>query len=365
MSESDNRPELTIEQAIDKFIARKRPDWNGESERSCRKSLDTFETYANETGLDTASDLARWNVGDYTDWLLGYEYEDGEYYSKVTVETKQKVARQWLSWLELKGYVERGLHVSIETLKLEDHEYSRDEILEPNRIRELLANYRNSTEWRGTRRHALLEVIGHIGIRRIGLRALDLQDWDSEERTLEFHNRDDTDTRLKRGRKHQRKVILSEEPAAALDEYVARGRHDKRDDHGRQPLFSSRQGRPSASTITNWMYRATVPCIVERCPHSRERHTCEWAHQQTMASQCPSSFSPHPVRHGSITWQLNIGRSIEDVAKRAGTTPGVIRRYYDRPDLDAELRRRITDFDGIDICKHQDPTDIDNEVEDE
>lgn len=47
-----------------------------------------------------------------------------------------------------------------------------------------------------------------------------------------------------------------------------------------------------------------------------------------------------------------------DVAARAATTPGVIRRYYDRPDLDAELSRRITEFEGIDICQHRSPNDI-------
>lgn len=54
-----------------------------------------------------------------------------------------------------------------------------------------------------------------------------------------------------------------------------------------------------------------------------------------LASEAPGSrwfhrpkevASAHPVRRGSITWQLNIGRSIEDVAQRAATTPGVIRR---------------------------------------
>ncbi|MFC7239158.1 hypothetical protein ACFQS4_13135 [Saliphagus sp. GCM10025317] len=49
---------------------------------------------------------------------------------------------------------------------------------------------------------------------------------------------------------------------------------------------------------------------------------------------------------------------MQDVADRAATTPDVIRRYYDRPDLDEELRRRITKFDGIDICVHMDPTDF-------
>ncbi|MGB9962374.1 tyrosine-type recombinase/integrase [Halobacterium sp. MBLA0001] len=342
-----------------------RPNWKGETERTYQKSLDTFLSYAEDVGIETVSDLTRWNVGNYTDWLLAYELDDGSHYAKVTVESKQKQARRWLKWLESQGLVESGLHVSIETLKLEDHEYSRDDILDPDDIRELLVVYRNSTEWRGTRRHALLEVIAHVGARRKGIRALDLSDWNPDERILAFANRPDTGTRLKLGRKHARKVVLSPEPAAAVDEYIARDRYSKRDEHGRKPLFSSRQGRPSESTITNWMYRATVPCISERCPHSRERHNCEWAHQQTKASQCPSSSSPHPARHGSITWQLNIGRSVEKVANRAGTTPGVIRRYYDQPDLDAELRRRITDFDGIDICKHEDPTDVDSEVGDE
>ena len=66
---------------------------------------------------------------------------------------------------------------------------------------------------------------------------------------------------------------------------------------------------------------------------------------------------------GSITWQLNAGRDPVDVAARAATTPGVIRRYYDQPDLDAELRRRVTQFDDIDICEHGDPTDFDEVTE--
>jgi hypothetical protein len=59
---------------------------------------------------------------------------------------------------------------------------------------------------------------------------------------------------------------------------------------------------------------------------------------------------------GSITWQLNVGRDPVDVAARAATTSGVIRRYYDQPDLDAELRRWVTQFDDIDICEYSVPT---------
>ena len=71
------------------------------------------------------------------------------------------------------------------------------------------------------------------------------------------------------------------------------------------------------------------------------------------------------MRRGSITWQMNLGRDVEHVAERTGTTPDVLRQFYDRPDLDASLRRRITDFEGIDITEHSDPTDIDDEFDDD
>ncbi|EJN61566.1 tyrosine-type recombinase/integrase [Halogranum rubrum] len=336
------------------FITRNKPNWKGETERTYRKSLDTFEAYADDEGLETLADLKMWNVGRYTDWLVNSDY------ARASILSKQKQARRWLKWMESQGYLRVGMHLAIEPLKLNDSEQTSSDILRPETLREFLSYYRDSVKWRGKRQHALLEVIGHTGARRSCIRALDVSDYDPDARTLTFINRPETETRLKRGDAHQRKVILSETPNKILYEYVERERHERHDKNGRRPLFSSRQGRPAKSTVTNWVYQATLPCIMRECPHSRERHSCEWTNQ-TKASQCPSSTSPHPTRRGSITWQLNIGRSIEDVADRAATTPDVIRRYYDRPDLDEDLRRRITDFDGIDICEHSDPTDV-NEV---
>ncbi|MDB9301257.1 site-specific integrase [Halorubrum ezzemoulense] len=352
-------PDLKIEEAIEKFVARNRPDWKGETERTYRKSLDTFETFAEEAEIDTLDDIDLWSVVDYTDFLLGRDY------AKITIQSKQKQTRRWIKWLEGQGLVNVGTHLAIEPLKLEDSEQTSSDTLEPEDIKSYLVYYREAPQWRATRRHALLEVAGHVAPRRGGIRALDVRDWDSEARTLSFRNRPETGTRLKKGDQHERKVVLAPEPAQILDEFVAKHRLRKHDEHGRSPLFASRQGRPTKSTITNWIYQATLPCVKQQCPHSREPHKCEWAAKQTMASQCPSSSSPHPIRRGSITWQLNLGRDLEDVAERAATTPDVLRRYYDRPDLDAALRRRITDFEGIDITEHSDPTDIGDEINDE
>ncbi len=347
----DEPPDFTIEEAVDFYIHRNRPNWHGETARTYRKSLATFEDYADDADIDTLDDVNLWTAGQYTDWLLDADY------ARATIQSKQRQARTWLKWIESQGLLEIGTHLAIEPLRLDDSEQTSSDILTPDSLREYLAFYREDAQWRATRRHAILEVIGHIGARRSCVRALDIEDHDPEARTLTFRNRPETDTRLKRGDSHERKVILSPEPNAVLAEYIEGNRHPTHDDHGRRPLFSSIRGRPVKSTITGWVYQATTPCIMQACPHNRRRYHCEWT-EQRHASKCPSTKSPHPARRGSITWQLNIGRSRDDVAERAATTPDVIRRYYDQPDLDEGLRRRITDFDGIDLCKHRDPTDI-------
>ncbi|SEQ00586.1 tyrosine-type recombinase/integrase [Natrinema salaciae] len=349
-------PDLELEEAMQLFISRNQPNWKGETARTYRKSLDTFEAFAEETDLETLDDLEMWRVGRFTDYLLSQDY------ARVTVQSKQKQARRWLKWLESQGYIEVGTHLAIEPLKLTDSEQTSSDIFRPETLNETLAYYRDSLKWRSKRGHALLEIIGHTGARRSCIRALDVDDYDPEARTLTFLNRPKTGTRLKRGDAHQRKVVLAETPNRILEEYVERDRSERHDEHGRRPLFASARGRPVKSTITNWIYQATLPCVRKSCPHGKERHKCQWTEQQD-SSKCPSSTSPHPVRRGSITWQLNIGRSVQDVADRAATTPDVIRRYYDRPDLDSELRRRITDFDGIDLCKHSDPSDINEEID--
>lgn len=190
-----------------------------------------------------------------------------------------------------------------------------------------------------------------------GLRALDLDDYDLATGDLRFRSRPDTDIRLKRGDVHERNVTLSETPTEVLDLYIARERPDIRDEFGRKPLFPSRQGRPVNGTIRGWMYQATQPCMAIECPHGRRRPNCEFVPRDT-ASGCPSTRGPHAIRRESITWQRNIGFDADTVAKRAGATPDVIRRYYDDPDYEDDLERRREETGRIDIEKHLHPTDL-------
>lgn len=156
---------------------------------------------------------------------------------------------------------------------------------------------------------------------------------------MAFTHRPATGTPLKNKHDGERLVGLSETVAEVIDTYVARERFEKRDDHGRRPLFCARQGRPSFSTIRGWTYLATQPCHYTSCPHGNDRATCDYV-DRSHASKCPSSRSPHRLRTGSITWQLNKGLSVEQVAERVNASPRVIRRYDDKATQKEEFEQR-------------------------
>lgn len=161
----------------------------------------------------------------------------------------------------------------------------------------------------------------------------------SEEQYLQFIHRPDRGTPLKNGRDGERAVGLTEYVVDVLDAYIANQRHEKFDDNGDAPLFASEVGRASPNAVRAWMYLATQPCLHSPCPHGNERKACEYV-DYSKGSQCPSSRSPHQVRTGSITWQLNRGVPIEAVAERVNTSVRVLKRHYDQPTRIEELEER-------------------------
>ncbi|MEA5408729.1 site-specific integrase [Haloarculaceae archaeon H-GB2-1] len=250
---------------------------------------------------------------------------------------------------QLVGYLERieavsdGLEdrVPVPTISAED---SRCEIkLAAKDAGKLIQKFRNSMAIYATVEHALLEVLWFTGARLSGVRALDLSDYNSEIGVLRFVNRPDEGTRLKNGDDGERPVAIPETVTQVLDDYIKRERFDRRDRFGRASLFSARQARPSTSSFRAYTYLGTQPCIFQSCPHGRDRNRCDYRFRNA-ASKCPSSRSPHQIRTGSITWQLNCGLSIEDVADRVNATPTVIRRHYDVATVDEKMRERRQNF---------------------
>jgi len=260
----------------------------------------------------------------------------------------------FLKYLDRVGFVEQEVAESVDIPNLDREEVSSDERLAPEDAKPLLQFFRNSTARYGTPGHAMLELLWHTGARMGSVRGLDLEDYDPDEQYVAFTHRPATDTPLKNKHDGERLVGLPETVVDVIDTYVARERFEKRDEYGRRPLFCARQGRPSFSTIRGWTYLATQPCHYTACPHGNDRATCDYV-DRNHASKCPSSRSPHRLRTGSITWQLNSGLSWEAVADRVNSDPDTLRRYYDKAtDREKLEERRREHLNKLDLEEEED-----------
>jgi len=338
---------LTPREAMVRWLDRRRADVSEQSLSTFHYRLKLFVEWCEDQDIGSMAAVDGWTVDEY-------QHYRHQHAKPITLNKELGTLQQFLEYCHNIGLVAEHVPEAIERPKLSKHQKTDETMLAANAAETLLAHYRDTPAERATRGHALLEVLWHVGCRVGGLRSLDLRDFDREEQWLRFEHRPETGTTLKNGRDGERYVGLLDEPAAVLAEHVAVGRADITDDHGRQPLFPSRQGRPTTGTIRSWTQLATVPCIHRECPHGKTRPTCEWL-SHSAVSKCPSSRSPHHVRTGSVTWQRSRGVPVEVVAARVNASVDTIETYYDKEDPRAELEaRRRGHLDNLELDNSND-----------
>ncbi|GAA0648924.1 tyrosine-type recombinase/integrase [Salarchaeum japonicum] len=327
------RPEeLTPREAWKRYVDRRRPEYTEHSTQTYHYRLKQFVEWCEENGIETVSDLTGWAFENYETARSGDEL------APITLHNEMKTLRQFVRYLERIEAVDDRLSEKIHVPKVNADEKTNDTKLTTDAARILLNHYRQHE--RGSRRHALLEVLWNVGCRLGAIRALDARDYYPDDQYLQFRHRPDTGTPLKKKHKGERPVALSDEAADALDHYLNGGnRWDSYDEHGRKPLFASRQGRPSQNTVRVWTYMATLPCIAVDCPHDRDPDTCQFT-ERNHASKCPSSRSPHQIRTGSITWQLDAGLPPEVVSVRVNASVETINQHYDKATPRERMERR-------------------------
>jgi hypothetical protein len=159
---------------------------------------------------------------------------------------------------------------------------------------------------------------------------------DNANRTVE----DVYGTPLKNGSDGERIINLSPSLVDCLQAYVDYNRHDVTDEFDREPLFTTSKGRISGATLIRDFYKLSRPCKnAMDCPHGREKETCE-ATRNTVASDCPSSFSTHPLRNWSIMSQLDEGIPMELLSDRVDVSVPVLDKHYDQRSKERKSRRR-------------------------
>ncbi|ELZ16320.1 XerC/D-like integrase [Natrinema thermotolerans DSM 11552] len=330
---ADNPSNLTPRKAWHRYLNSRRTELTEETASTYHYRLKLFTEWCEDNGIETVAELDGWLLDQYE------SFRAGQGIASTTIHNEMETLKSFVEYLERIEAVDDDLGERVNVPDIPRGERSRETKLSADRAIPLIQNYRNDETLSGTRSHALLETAWHTGARLGGLRSLDLRDFNREERTLEFVHRPETDTPLKNKNNGERIVGISEQVSKTIVEYIQSDRWDKHDENGRQPLFTSMQGRPSSNTVRIWMYMATFPCLHEECPHGYEKAACEFR-CHSKSSQCPSSRAPHHVRTGSITWHRDRGVPKEVTENRVNASQDVIDEYYDKASRQERMEQR-------------------------
>ena len=191
-------------------------------------------------------------------------------------------------------------------------------------------------------------LLWRTGIRIGSVRALDVDDIQSEEECIAVRHRPDTDTPLKNKENGERLIALKPKVCSALDDYVDVNRLDVTDEYGRKPLLATEHGRPNKNTIRETVYRWTRPCQYRgSCPYGRDMDDCAALSVRRGALKCPSSVSPHAVRRGSITHHLTEDVPEQVFSDRMNVSQRVLEDHYDRRDKHTKIEQRRGYLDKV------------------
>ncbi|SEW10554.1 Phage integrase family protein [Halobacterium jilantaiense] len=333
------RPEnLSPRQAWQRYLDRRRPETTEESMKTFHYRLKLFVEWCEAEGIDAVSELGGWDFERYETYRRGHDL------SPVTLRGEMQTLLNFVEYLERIEAVDEGTSDKIDPPATTREEESSDEKLAADEAHRLLDYYREHQH--GTRRHVLLELFWHTGARMGAIRGLDRRDFDADDQYIAFVHRPDTGTTLKNKARGERLVSLSDTVTEAVQAYLRNpNRWDKRDEYGREPLVTSRQGRLSTNTTRRVCYEMTLPCTYGDCPHGKDPRACDWTNPNK-ASKCPSSRSPHRIRTGSITWQLNCGLPPAVVSERVNASPEVLRDHYDKAAEREEMEERRRSFNN-------------------
>lgn len=248
--------------------------------------------------------------------------------SPITLHNNTKHLRVFIRWLESSELVKGGLADKMQIPDVNTEQRRSDEVVSPEHIENII-NHLEIYEY-ATRLHAITKFLWHTGSRISAAIALDLDDFQPRDGIVKVRNRKDTGTGLKNGQKSERNIGISESVIEVLNDYIQGRRKDATDDYGREPLFTTVNGRMARQRVYKNFVAISRPCVYnDSCPHNRELDECEAAQKKKKAYDCPSSKALHPIRRGSITYHLNQDWPLEKVSERCDVGKETLKKHYD------------------------------------
>ncbi|WP_340101849.1 tyrosine-type recombinase/integrase [Salinibaculum salinum] len=319
---------ITPEEAMTLYLDARESELSEKSIENQRYRLLSFVHWCKSEDIDNMNDLTGRDLHQFRVWRSNGDSERYDAVSTVTLRGILMTLRKFLEFCASIDAVEDGLRERVLLPKVEAEEEASDVKLPEEHARDLL-RYLDKFQY-ASRDHVVIAILWHTGIRLGSLRALDVSDFDPEGQYITLRHRPDEGTPLKNKRAAERKIAVGNHYSQVISDYIRHHRHDVTDEYGREPLISSRQGRLTEAPIRQILYRWTRPCMISGCPHDKEPDSCEWMLNDSKASGCPSSRSPHGVRRGSITQHLRDGVPEEVVTDRMNVSSDVLDQHYDQ-----------------------------------
>jgi site-specific recombinase XerD len=331
MEHNETTIKLGPEEALNKYLKHRQAELSQATQYSHKSRLGHFVEWCQENGIEVLSDLRPHHLQDYRAW----REQDG--LAVDTINSQLSTLRVFLKWAEDYGAAPTGLH---EKVRVPSASGARTDTVAPGRAEDIL-EYCEMYQY-ATKYHTLFKLLWDSGIRIGAARAIDLDDFHPQQEYIEIHHRPETDTPIKNKTKGERPIALSPDTVEVISDYIEARRPSVTDRHGREPLIASQYGRPHVQTFRKWIYHVARPCWYNggECPHERDLQECDAANSSDHTHECPSSFSPHSVRRGSITRYLFEGAPTKAVSDRMNVTPAVLEKHYDRRTPEQKMENR-------------------------
>lgn len=293
-------------------------------------ALSRFLEFLNERGIEDMRDVD-------SDMIQQFEQHRLDNVKPVTCRNDIRTVKNFIEFCETIQACPVGLHELIRPTKVPKGDEVCDTILTKEEADAIL-DYLSTYEY-ASKRHAIMLVLWKTGMRVGSLRALDVGDFNDGKPALELRNRDSTP--LKKRERGERNVFITPATAEVLTDYIETNRPETTDEHGREPLFSSKKGRMNIPAIQKNVYAATRPCTYNggNCPYGEDPDTCE-AMQYDRASKCPGSVSPHALRRGYVTAARNAGQPKDVTGERVDMGKSTLDKHYDHGNHNDKLERR-------------------------
>lgn len=334
-------------EAIDQYLEHRRETIQSQTIEEYRQKLSCFEEFCSKNGIENLNDLDVRELNKYRKYRRSGSLPNGESLAPKTMRDDMYLLRDFVEFLEGIRGVSPKLSEKVCIPELANGEGIRDVEVESERVQtvlEYLSKYKYAT-----RMHVVWVFLAHTGRRISGLYALDVDDLhlEQEDPFVELRNRPN-ETELKNRKSSEGQIFISQEVAQIFKDYIDQNRISVTTENGRSPFLTSDQGRLSKTSIRRYVYKFSRPCFITgNCPHDQEIDVCDAANKRDSMSQCPSSKSPHDLKHGYITSKRRQGVPRKVLAERCDVSPEVMEKHYDERDEQERREHRQQIFNQI------------------